>query len=421
MAKRTGGYQEPVETVGTVAELFAGVGGFRIGLAKAGWKTVFSNQWEPSTKVQHASSVYIGRFGDKGHSCEDIAEVERIPSRIDLMVGGFPCQDYSVAKTLSHAKGLRGKKGVLWWEILRLVEVHKPKFIFLENVDRLLKSPASQRGRDFAVMLRTLGDAGYVIEWRVVNAAEYGFPQRRIRVFIVARKGKSLGKGIKPIDFILKQGVLAKALPVTALQLDCTEVELDKDAEKVSKTFNKVAGGKSPFQNSGVYVGGIAYTLKTEASPTGIKYKTLGDVLQPDSEVDESFYIPLNQLKEWKFLKGAKSIERIHKESGTKYKYAEGAMAFPDQLKNPSRTILTGEGGTSPSRFKHIIKTSKGYRRLTPVELERLNGFPDNWTLTDADGTALSDTKRAFFMGNALVIGLVEKVGKVLAQEMKLL
>ena len=412
-------YEEPKNPVGTVAELFAGVGGFRIGLARAGWKTVFSNQWEPSTKVQHASSVYVAQFGGKGHSCEDIANVKKIPSKFDLLVGGFPCQDYSVAKTLSSAKGLRGKKGVLWWEILRLVELHNPKFIFLENVDRLLKSPAAQRGRDFAVMLRTLGDAGYVVEWRVVNAAEYGFPQRRIRVFIVARKGKSLGKGVKPIDFILKKGILARALPVSAIQLDCTQVELDEDAEKITKSFNKVAGGKSPFQNSGVYVGGIAHTLKTEASPTGIKYQTLGDVLQPDSDVNDSFFIPDGQLKEWKFLKGAKSIERVHKGSGAKYNYAEGSMAFPDLLSNPSRTILTGEGGSSASRFKHIIKTKSGYRRLTPVELERLNGFPDDWTLHDSDGHIVSDTKRAFFMGNALVIGLIEKVGKVIASELK--
>lgn len=169
--------KEPGAPVGNVAELFAGVGGFRIGLAKAGWKTIFSNQWEPSTKVQHASSVYVANFGEEGHSNEDISNVEKVPFKFDLLVGGFPCQDYSVAKTLSSAKGLRGKKGVLWWEILRLVEEHYPKLIFLENVDRLLKSPASQRGRDFAVMLRTLADAGYVIEWRVVNAAEYGFPR----------------------------------------------------------------------------------------------------------------------------------------------------------------------------------------------------------------------------------------------------
>ncbi len=413
-------YKEPEKPVGTVAELFAGVGGFRIGLARAGWKTVFSNQWEPSTKIQHASSVYIANFGDAGHSSLDIAKVEEIPSTFNLLVGGFPCQDYSVAKTLRSAKGLRGKKGVLWWEILRLIELHKPKYVFLENVDRLLKSPSNQRGRDFAVMLRTLADAGYIVEWRIVNAADYGFPQRRIRVFIVARKGKALDKSVKPFDYITKIGILARALPVVSAQLDCTEIEIEEDWDRVSRYFNKLTFEKSPFLNSGVFIKGIAYTLKTEAAPKTKTFSTLGDVLQNDSEVHESFFIPKDQLKSWRFLKGAKSIERVHEGSGVKYRYAEGAMAFPDLETRPSRTILTGEGGTTPSRFKHIIKTESGrYRRLTPIELERLNGFPDDWTKFDANGVEVTDGKRAFFMGNALVIGLVELVGNVIAQELK--
>lgn len=419
MTNKKSKFKEPTRPVGRVAELFAGVGGFRIGLAKAGWKTVFSNQWEPSTKIQHASSVYISNFGKAGHNSEDISELEEIPEEFDLLVGGFPCQDYSVAKTSNSAKGLKGKKGVLWWEILRLVQLHNPRFIFLENVDRLLKSPSSQRGRDFAVMLRTLGDQGYLIEWRVVNAAEYGFSQRRIRVFIVAHKVKHLLNGFKPLDYVLKNGILARALPVVPLQEVCTQVEIEKDAEKVSQKFNKIKESKSPFLNSGVFFDGIAYTLKTEANPGNIEFYNLGDVLQSDKEVDESFFIPKNQLPNWKYLKGAKSIDRIHKGSGTKYKYAEGSMAFPDLQNNPSRTILTGEGGTSPSRFKHIIKTKTGYRRLTPVELERLNGFPDDWTRFDNEGNELPDTKRAFFMGNALVIGLIEKVGAVIASETK--
>ena len=414
------GFKEPAKPVGTVAELFAGVGGFRIGLAKAGLKTVFSNQWEPSTKIQHASSVYIANFGEDGHTSIDIAKVEEIPTSFDLLVGGFPCQDYSVAKTLRSSKGLRGKKGVLWWEILRLVENHRPRFIFLENVDRLLKSPSTQRGRDFAVMLRTLSDAGYIVEWRVVNAAEYGFPQRRIRVFIVARRGKTLGKSVTPFEYITKSGILARALPIVSTQLDCTEIEIEEDWGQVSKYFNKKASEKSPFMNSGVFVKGIAYTLKTEANPKKKEFASLGDVLQKDSEVDDEFIIPKSQWKAWEYLKGAKSIERVHKGRGTKYKYAEGSMAFPDLASNPSRTILTGEGGSTPSRFKHIIRTKNGgYRRLTPIELERLNGFPDDWTKFDADGNEVADGKRAFFMGNALVIGLIEKVGKVIADEIK--
>jgi DNA (cytosine-5)-methyltransferase 1 len=406
-------YKEPVNPIGTVAELFAGVGGFRIGLAAAGLKTVFSNQWEPSTKVQHASDVYVARFGDEGHSNEDISTVDELPENVDLLVGGFPCQDYSVAKTLNTSKGLRGKKGVLWWEILRLVEKHQPKFIFLENVDRLLKSPSSQRGRDFAVMLNTLGEEGYEIEWRVVNSAEYGFPQRRIRVFIVARK-KIKGKK-DPRQIILKTGILARALPVVSTKLELTVIDLSAEAEEISSKFNK-GSDKSPFLTSGYFINGTAYTLKTQAKEASKKY-VLADVVQDDADVPDEYWVPSNRRKEWEYLKGAKSVEREHKGSGVKYNYAEGKMAYPDLLTNPSRTILTGEGGTTPSRFKHIIKTDNGWRRLTPIELERLNGFPDDWTKFDSARKTMSDGRRAFFMGNALVVGLIKKVGRVIAKE----
>jgi DNA (cytosine-5)-methyltransferase 1 len=417
VAYKSKGYKEPTNPVGNVAELFAGVGGFRIGLARAGWKTVFSNQWEPSTKVQHASDVYVARFGEEGHSNEDIAQVDSLPKNIDLLVGGFPCQDYSVAKTLNSAKGLKGKKGVLWWEILRLVQGQKPKFIFLENVDRLLKSPSNQRGRDFAVMLKTLGDEGYTIEWRVVNAAEYGFPQRRIRVFIVATKKKSGARKSTPEGVIFKTGILARALPIQKLDSEIQEINLGDEADEISMKFNK-GGGKSPFSNSGYFENGVAYTVKSEAKLSK-EVSVLGDVLQPDSQIPDEYWVEDKRLKDWKYLKGAKSIERTHKASGASYTYAEGRMAFPDLLTNPSRTILTAEGGNTPSRFKHIIQTKSGFRRLTPTELERLNGFPDNWTQTDDEGKVVSDAKRAFFMGNALVIGLIEKVGSVIAKDLK--
>ena len=405
---------EPKSPIGTVAELFAGVGGFRIGLAAAGWKTVYSNQWEPSTKAQHASDVYVANFGASGHSNEDIAKVGSIP-KVDLLVGGFPCQDYSVAKSLNSSKGLEGKKGVLWWEILRLVKRTKPEFLFLENVDRLLKSPSSQRGRDFAIMLKTLGDQGYFIEWRVVSASDYGFPQRRIRVLIVARKMKI--SHLDPQKFITREGILARSLPVASTVDDKAEISLEATADVISRDFGKGIA-KSPFLNAGVYYSGTAYTYKVTPSFKG-KKQVLGDIILSDSEVPKEYWVDSSRLEEWKYLKGSKTIERTHKESGTSYNYAEGKMAFPDLLTNPSRTILTGEGGTSPSRFKHIIKTRKGYRRLTPVELERLNGFPENWTSRGSEGQEISDVRRAFFMGNALVVGLIARVGKVLADEMK--
>ncbi len=407
-------YQEPKNPVGTVAELFAGVGGFRVGLARAGWKTVYSNQWEPSTKVQHASDVYVANFGPEGHDNQDIATVKRIPSKFDLLVGGFPCQDYSVAKSAKTPSGLEGKKGVLWWEILRLVRRHKPKFIFLENVDRLLKSPTNQRGRDFAVMLTTLGNAGYAVEWRVVNAAEYGFPQRRIRVFIVATR-RSVGNKLQtPEEAIFSGGVLARALRVKPNDSGLLEIPISSEPDAVSREFGR--GAKlSPFASAGYFVGGRAWTSKV-SSDSRRKQVTLGDVLLGNDEVPTEFWVDSQRIGEWEFLKGAKALDRVDKKTGYAYKYSEGAMAFPDYLDRPSRTILTGEGGNGPSRFKHIINTGQGFRRLLPVELERLSGFPDQWTNPGVIG-GVSNNKRAFFIGNALVTGLIEMVGKTIAAD----
>ena len=262
-------------------------------------------------------------------------------------------------------------------------------------------------------MLRTLGDEGYTIEWRVVNSAEYGFPQRRIRVFIVARRLKMTAD---PEAYILRSGILARALPVSKGG-ELISVEIGKDAADVSESFNR--GGKSsPFLSSGVYAGGIAYTMKTDAAWRG-KKKVLGDVLVPDDLVPADFWINKERLAEWKYLKGAKQIKRVHAASGTEYNYSEGKMSFPDSVEKPARTILTGEGGSTPSRFKHIIERPRGFRRLLPVELERLNGFKDDWTATGTQQRPVSDTRRAFFMGNALVVGLIERVGIVLAEEFR--
>ncbi len=415
-----------------VAELFAGVGGFRLGLEGSGkkknlgYKTVWSNQWEPSTKKQHASETYIARFGTDGHSNENITHVvdnkfETIPDH-DLLVGGFPCQDYSVARTLSHAEGLQGKKGVLWWSIYNILEKMErlrkgkaPRYLMLENVDRLVKSPAKQRGRDFAVMLSSLSDLGYAVEWRIINAADYCMPQRRRRIFILGyKKGtpqyRDLKKSIKN-DWVAKNGIAGKAFKVGGVT-DEDEFEINGDIPTISEKFNKKSPDSSPFQNAGVMIDRKIYTCKvipkTESGPT------LGDVIEKDdSKVDSAFFIKKEDIKKWLASKGAKKEERETK-TGFTYMYSEGAMSFPDSLDKPSRTIVTGEGGSTPSRFKHVIMTPSGkYRRLTPVELEKLCMFPPEHT------AGQSDTKRAFFMGNALVVGVIERLGKELLKSVR--
>ena len=402
-----------------VCELFAGVGGFRLGLEKTGgYQVVWSNQWEPSTKIQHASKVYEARFGATNHSNVNIEEVTTlsIPHH-DVLVGGFPCQDYSVATTLKSSKGLRGKKGVLWWSIHRILDEKKtkPHYLILENVDRLLKSPSSQRGRDFAIMLGSLSNLGYAVEWRVVNAAEYGMPQRRKRVFLVGiHESSSLFRslnGANSKDWILNGGVLANAFPVEESVSEAQTFQLEKDVLIISNNFN-ADQTHSPFLNSGLCLKGMVTTLGAKSEYDGRKM-VLGDVLQ-NGKVTDEYFISDDDLPKWRYLKGAKKEFRQTKD-GFKYNYSEGAMVFPDDPKKPSRTIITGEGGKSASRFKHVVKTQRGYRRLTPIELERLNMFPDNHTKLEG----ISDAKRAFFMGNALVVGLVEKIGASLLRKIQ--
>ena len=402
-----------------VCELFAGVGGFRLGLEKTnGFQVVWSNQWEPSTKIHHASLLYESRFGSDNHSNVSIEQVptSEIPDH-DVLVGGFPCQDYSVATTLKNSKGLLGNKGVLRWSIHRILEEKncKPGFLILENVDRLLKSPSKQRGRDFSIMIKSLAQLGYAVEWRVINAADYGMPQRRKRVFIVGyHKSTSIYKNLEHLDansILLEKGVLANAFPCSQSEQSIQEFTLNKDLLNISSSFNQ-EGGLSPYENSGCCFNGKVSTLKTNAIFDSDRI-LLKDVLLKDV-VDHSFYIKSENLDKWEYLKGAKKEVRTTKE-GFSYHYSEGSMHFPDPLDKPSRTIITGEGGASPSRFKHVVQSLKGLRRLTPIELERLNTFPDNHTKLEG----ISDTKRAFFMGNALVVDLVAKIGNALLKQIK--
>ncbi|MBD5261986.1 MAG: DNA cytosine methyltransferase [Bacteroides sp.] len=402
-----------------VAELFAGVGGFRIGLegASDAYKTIWNNQWEPSTKHQDASLVYRLRFGRDGHVNEDInlVKTDSIPNH-DLLVGGFPCQDYSVAASLSRSGGIEGKKGVLWWQIYRILNEkgeNRPDYVFFENVDRLLGSPAKQRGRDFAIILASLSDLGYTVEWRVINAADYGMPQRRRRTYIVGYKdGSVVNNKVEDLKkWVLYDGVFAKGFPFQPKDKTESIFSIDGKIPEVSENFNK-AGKDSPFGNAGIMRDRHVYSV--DASPL---YEgptmTLGGNLIDEELVPEDFFISDEDLKKWEYEKGSKKIKRVSKE-GFEYMFSEGAMTFPDSIDAPSRTIITGEGGNSPSRFKHVIKTKSGrYRRLVPIELERLNMFPDNHTLHPE----VSEVKRAFLMGNALVCGVIREVGKELFRQ----
>ncbi|WP_114604321.1 DNA (cytosine-5-)-methyltransferase [Staphylococcus sp. EZ-P03] len=391
-----------------VAELFAGVGGFRIGLENTKenkFDVIWANQWEPSKKVQHAFDCYTSHF-DKGvHSNEDIAEVpdkEMEDTHADMIVGGFPCQDYSVARSLNGELGIQGKKGVLFWQIVRFIQNTMPKYLLLENVDRLLKSPSKQRGRDFGVMLSTLNELGYNIEWRVINAADYGNAQRRRRVFIFGYKrdlsyAQSLSK-YSMENIIYKEGLFAKAFPVEAVpnKKRISETDVSKDIVEISDQFS------FQFHNSGIMENGKVLTIDT--IPIYEKPITLGDILENDVT---NYDISDEKIEKFQYLRGPKKILRTSK-TGHEYYFSEGGMSETDALDLPARTMLTSEG--SVNRSTHFLKVNDKYRTLTPIEAERLNGFPDNWTNT------MPDRMRFFCMGNALVVPLITRIGNQIEQ-----
>ena len=372
---------------------------FGLEKSDSNWNTVWANQWEPGKKSQYAFDCYVNHFGKENkYVNEDISVINKneIPDH-NLLVGGFPCQDYSVAHT--GAEGIEGKKGVLWWQIRDTLEAKQPKFVLLENVDRLLKSPANQRGRDFGVILACFNDLGYSVEWRVINAADYGFAQRRRRTFIFAYKNSTnYYKEIEEKsleDIIQKNGFFITEFPIKS-NLNSKVIDFKyKDLSDVSDNF------KMEFKNSGIMKNGKIYT--TEVIPAEIEAKPLSKIIQYEG-VNEKYNLGDN-LEKWNYLKGAKDILR---KAGTphEYHFREGAIAFPDGLDKPARTMLTSEG--SLNRSTHVIEDpkSKCYRILTPIETERINGFPDNWT-----DTGMPEKFRYFCMGNALVVGLIEKMG----------
>lgn len=398
----------------TAIELFAGVGGFRCGLnhvelkngkvsENGNWKFLWANQWEPATKSQEAYECYKKRFGGDVSNV-DIFEVDKhdIPDHT-LLVGGFPCQDYSVAQTLSNSKGIEGKKGVLWWAIEETLAIKKPPFVLLENVDRLLLSPAKQRGRDFGMMLRSLYENGYDVQWRVINAGEYGLPQKRRRTYIFAyHKSTNYYKEMHNIDdrdIVFDKGIFAREFPIQSEYLAINKADISeyKDLVEVSNMF------KCQFYNAGVLKDGGIYTVKVKSDCDKI-YPL--KKIRETGFVDKKYFLNNEQIKKFEFLKGSKKIPRI-KPNGEPYYYSEGSMPFPDNLDAPARTMLTSESGVS--RTTHVIEDyqTKKLRLLTPKECERINGFPDNWT-----DTGMSDRKRYFMMGNALVVGVIEKIGK---------
>ena len=414
-----------------VASMFSGIGSMRLAFendclgfdADAGWlweprvspwSFCWSNQWEPPVRedrnVQHAYDIYTRRFGLAGAVNADIVQYldypdfydVSFPDSIDLLVAGFPCQDYSIVNV--GRGGIEGKKGVLWWQIYRVLSERSPRMFLFENVDNLIFSPnASHRGRDFAIMLSSLRSLGYSLEWRVVNSADCGVPQARNRIFIFGSLD-DLWSGDRKF-------VLDSAFP--GINIFDGFLDLPEDLVEITESF------KHRFSRMGRLVDGRVELWRFE--PEQVDHMPLSDVLQGLSVVASRFPHCVVKPEKIDFdspVKGtwnyAKSVSSLD---------GSGPMAFPDPVDRPSRTLTTKCGEVSPMRETMLIFQpldgldeslfSRGkyqpldvdgvpmlFRTLSPVELERVMTFPDDWTL-NGRLSEIPRSYRAFVLGNS--------------------
>ena len=430
-----------------MAELFAGVGGFREAVEHSSLKNHFevswSNQWEPSESAKHgdlqnANRVYIAKFGKHGHYTDDIHLItdseKKLPkdiADIQMLVGGFPCQDYSVAKPKNAAKGIRGPKGVLWWSIERILRDVRPNYVLLENVDRLINSPSANRGRDFAVILKGLDSLGYIVEWRIVNAADYGFPQKRRRIFILAyQKDSPAAKKINATklaadDAIDSKGLMALGLPCRPdSEKSCYDLtEYASDNELGAKY--KAPAGKSPFFTAGFVINGKAWTKVVKAI---IPKKTtpLGQILlSPDKDTlpanSASFRVSPDVLPKWAYAKGRKNEPRrkaaaiaafIKSELGNaglaKADMAKAAKQLPIDLKMDTAFDFTFDDKTvrvslAREEINYRVAVALNLKgatfdrpnAVTRAQIEQAQASKEIWSKVEAGAVAIA-TDRAF-------------------------
>ncbi len=315
-----------------VIELFAGVGGFREAMStdktKVFYKVVWSNQWEPKESKkkgdhQTANKVYLAKFAKEGspHCSEDIDKVTgekgmpKIPESFDLLVGGFPCQDYSVAKPRNASEGINGPKGVLWWNIRKILEKRTPRFVLLENVDLLVKSPSECRGRDFAIILKCLDELGYFVEWRVINAGDYGYIQRRRRTYIFAYQPSSHKEARLSnlsSDVLREESLLNKVFKIS----DLTDISLHEfdpkiDSEKLKDAYQPKRGA-SPFMATGIMAKGRCISANHKVVRGKRPKQYLKNALLRKSEIKDGAELESlrihgqERIKAWAYVKGKK-------------------------------------------------------------------------------------------------------------------
>jgi len=373
-------------------ELFAGIGGFRLGLEKAGkFECVYANEFD-----KYAAQIYEKNFGEKPDT-RDIREVssEEIPDH-ELLTAGFPCQSFSVA---GKRGGFADTRGTLFFEIARILRDKRPNYFLLENVKGLL---SHESGKTFQTIIGVLTDIGYDLQWEVLNSKGFGVPQNRERVFIIGH---------------LRTLPRPKVFPIGRTNQKALEYITGGGINKWLK------GGKNQSRNNSqgqrVYAtSGVATTQSAQGGGWGAKtgLYTIGmsrkHSRMRDGDfctLDANYYKGLaNQERPAVAVAWSKSHRTGKSESDRKRKnYGE----IEERLKiGEFNTINTGEGGKSQST-QNFVSCAVGIRRLTPTECARLQGFPDDWH------GGVSDARAYKAYGNAVTVNVVEEIGKVLLGE----
>ena len=347
-------------------DLFAGIGGFRLGMERAGHECVGSCEWD-----KYARETYKKNFGSYPEYND--AKNMSLTSQpyFDVLCAGFPCQAFSIA---GKRMGFEDTRGTIFFEIARIAKEKRPRYLFLENVRGLL---SHDKGRTFRTILNTLDEMGYDAEWQVLNS-KYFVPQNRERIFIIGHlRGERTGK-IFPLGQFYEKD----------------------DSKKLEQVGNIDTQGHNSLWGRVYDPNGIAANLNANGGGLGAKTGLYGIVNDKGNlrQVDHTTAVDANY---WKGVDNHAQRTMICK-----------PVLTPDREEKRQNGRRFKEDGdpafTLTSQDRHGVYDGVRIRKLTPVECERLQGFPDNWT------QGVSDTQRYKQCGNAVTVNVVEYIAKEL-------
>ena len=349
--------------------MFSGIGGFELGIKNRGDCIGYSEIDKASIRT------YEKNFGKEVKNYGDATEInpETIPD-FDLLVGGFPCQAFSIA---GARRGFEDTRGTLFFEIARIIKRKLPKMFLLENVKGLLNHNG---GNTFTTILQTIDELGYDAEWQVLNSKHFGVPQNRERVFII---GYLRGTSRRQIFPIRESGV-------ASIQTIFPNIPEIGEGHRVYKDT-----GISPSVKGTIQIAIKDKFQKTVYDTTGISPTVReghGDVIRIYDGYNRKYTKEIGAIRQ-NMLNGGSLIQLNNPEHSTDRLYDPKGIA---------RTLRSNAGGCGAKTGAY--KTTHGIRKLTPIECERLQGFPDNWT------KGVSDAQRYKQLGNAVTVNVIEKI-----------